>query len=391
MKEYDLIVAGAGFSGLACAELAAKNNLNTLILERKYNITKNIHTSGILVKEIAEEWNLPARLTKRINGVRLYSPALDWIDLYSTDYYFFATDMPDLMQWQTEHAMAAGVKIRFETSYKSSKYLNSRHLFENEDIRCRYLVGCDGARSRVARQYDLGKNRSYLIGIEAEYRTLEDLDQDKLHVFLDTGLASGYIAWIVPGMDCTQVGLATRFPAAPRLQEFIRKVSPLFNLDRMQPFSHRAGVIPCGGPVNKFYSENIMLLGDAAGMVSPLTGGGIYPAVHTGRIAGEAIADYLNNDAPDPGFIVQKSLPRFYFKKVLRHLSDKIPIPDRLYNRLFHTPLFQFIAQTIFFHHRGLFSRAAWRDFARILEPVSEFPASRVAAPTGRKQGARRR
>lgn len=367
MKEYDLIVAGAGFSGLACAELSAKNNLNTLLLERKHDITKNIHTTGILVREIADEWNLPARLIKRINGIRLYSPALDWVDLYSPGYYFLATDMPGLMRWQAERAIAAGVKINLETPYKTSRYVNSRHLFENEKIQCRYLVGCDGARSRVARQYGLGKNRKYLIGIEAEYETLADIDQDKLHVFLDTGLASGYIAWIVPGLNCTQVGLATRFPAAPRLQEFIRKVSPLFHLDRVRPFSHRAGVIPCGGPVNRFFSENIMLLGDAAGMVSPLTGGGIYPAVHTGGIAGEAIADYLNNDAPDPGFIVRKSLPRFYFKKVLRHLSDNFPIPDTLYNRLFQTPVFHFIAQTIFFHHRGLFSMAAWRDIARIL------------------------
>ena len=367
MKEYDLIVAGAGFSGLACAELAAKNNLNTLILERKYNITKNIHTTGILVKEIAEEWNLPARLTKKINGVRLYSPALDWIDLYSPEYYFFATDTPGLMQWQSEHTMAAGVKIIFETSYKSSKYVNSRHILDNENIQCRYLVGCDGARSRVARQYDLGRNRNFLIGIEAEYKTHEDIDQDKLHVFLDTDLACGYIAWIVPGLNCTQVGLATRFPAAPRLQEFIRKISPLINLDGMQPFSHRAGVIPCGGLVDKFYTENIMLLGDAAGMVSPLTGGGIYPAVQAGRIAGQAIAEYLNNGAPEPGLIVRKSLPGFYFKTSLRRLSDNYSIPNTLYNQLFHTPLFRSIAQTIFFHHRGLFSSAAWRDFARIL------------------------
>jgi digeranylgeranylglycerophospholipid reductase len=367
MKEYDLIVAGAGFAGLACAGTAARNNLNTLVLERSYDIEKNIHTTGILVKEIAEEWNLPARLTKKINGVRLYSPALDWIDLYSPGYYFLATDMPGLMRWQLQQAKTAGVKIYFESPYKTSEYLDSRHVFTNENIKCRYLVGCDGARSRVAKQYNLGRNRDYLIGIEAEYEILHELDQDKLHIFLDADLASGYIAWIVPGLNCTQVGLATRFPKAPRLQDFIKKVSPLFNLDKLQPGSHRAGAIPCGGPVNKYFSENIMLLGDAAGMVSPLTAGGIHPAVRIGRIAGEAIADYLNNDAMDPGCIVDKSLPRFFYKKMFRHLSDKLIIPNTVYNHLFSTTLFRSLAQTIFFHHRGLFSMAAWRDFTRIL------------------------
>ena len=366
MKKYDLIIVGAGFTGLACAGTAAIHNLRTLVLERKHDAGVNLQTTGILVKEIAEEWDIPQRLTRKIHGVRLYSPSLDWFDLSSPGYYFLATDAPELMRWHAQQAIAAGAKIKFDTPYNSSKFENNQHIFEAEQFQCRYLVGCDGARSRVARNYNLGKNQHFLIGIEAEYDFVGDIDQNKLHVFLDSELAPGYIGWIVPGINCTQIGLAARFPHAPRLKDFIHKISPLINLNHMRPFSHRAGVIPCGGPVNYYSNQNVLLLGDAAGLVSPLTAGGIHPAVQIGKIAGTAISDYLNHGGINPGCYLKQSIPDFTLKKILRLLSDHITFPNSAYDLLLGTPVFRSIAQIIFFHHRGLFSLTAWRDLIKI-------------------------
>ncbi len=367
MKQYDLIVVGAGFAGLACAKSAAKKNLNTLILERKYDIGKNIHTTGILVKEVAEEWDVPDRLVRRINGVRLYSPSLDWLDLHSPDYYFLATDTPGLMRWHAKQATNAGVKINFECKYSGSSFFKNYHHFENLQLQSRFLVGADGARSKIAQQYNLGINQHYLIGIEAEYDAIENLDDNKLHVFLDSELATGYIGWIVPGINCVQIGMATRFPRAPKLKKFIKKISPLFHLKKNKPFSHRSGLIPCGGLVKYFSNENVLLLGDAAGMVSPLTAGGIHPAIHLGEIAGNIISEYLNCNGDVPGKSIKSYLPKYTFKNNLRRVSDVITVPNSAYNYLLTTPLFRSIAQLIFFHHRGLFSQKAWRDIARVI------------------------
>jgi len=367
MKNYDLIVVGAGFAGLACAETAARKNLNTLVLERKYDVGNNIHTTGILVKEVAEEWDVPDRLVRRINGVRLYGPSLDYLDLASPGYYFLATDMPKLMRWHAKQAMAAGAKIKLDSAYSGSSFVNNYHHFEKLQLQCRYLVGCDGARSKVAQYYNLGRNQQFLIGVEAEYDAIDNLDEDKLHVFLDSELAPGYIAWIVPGVNCTQIGLAARFPKAPQLKEFIRKISPLFKLKNKTPFSHRAGLIPCGGLVKNYSNENVLLVGDAAGMVSPLTAGGIHPAIQMGKISGNAIIEYLSHEGGIPGKSVQQSLPKYTFKNNLRRMSDRITIPNSVYDLMLQKPLFRSLAQTIFFHHRGLFSPDAWSDLARVI------------------------
>ena len=127
MKTFDLIIAGAGFAGLACAEAAARHNLRTLVLERKHDPGGNIQTTGILVKELADEWNVPQRLTKKICGVRLYGPSLDRIDLSLPGYCFHATDTPALMQWQLRQAETAGARICLDTPYTSSRYVNGHH------------------------------------------------------------------------------------------------------------------------------------------------------------------------------------------------------------------------------------------------------------------------
>lgn len=367
MKSCDLVIVGAGFAGLACAEAAARQNLRTLVLERKHDPGGHIQTTGILVPEIAEDWNVPARLTRPISGVRLYSPSLEWIDLSSPGYSFFATDTPELMRWQMRQAEAAGARLLLDTPYRSSRYVNGRHYLEQPELCCRFLAGCDGARSRVARQYRLGRNRRFLIGVEAIFPVLAELDHDKLHVFLDGELAPGYIGWVVPGVNCTQVGLAARFPVAPRLQEFLRRIAPVIDLRSVDPASHRAGVIPCGGPVANLSGENVLLLGDAAGMASPLTGGGIHAAVSSGRTAGRAIANYLEGDGAHPATTLKAAMPGMHCKLALRTFYEHIPMPAALASALLHRPFFRALVQTVFFHHRGLFSTAAWRDVLRIM------------------------
>jgi len=362
---YDAVVIGGGFAGLACAQAMSRKGLQVKVLEKKPWPGTRSHTTGIVVRELADSWNIPARLYKKIEAVRIYSPAMEFLELHSPDYYFLATDTPSLIRWHAEQAIQAGASISYDYHYRHSARRNGYHQLDEADISCRYLIGCDGCRSRVARLHSLGQNRDYLFGIEADFNPIKNLSQSHLHVFLDNDIAPGYIAWIVPGVHINQVGLATRSPNVPVLDRFLDKISSCWDLDKSAVLSTRSGLIPCGGPVAPFYNSDVLLLGDAAGMVSPLTAGGIHPAINIGTLAGDLVAEYLLYNNENPGLALQRELPRYLFKRSLRFLFDHLPINNHVFNAVIHIPLFRMMAQTIFFHNRGFFSAAAWRDIVR--------------------------
>ena len=110
----------------------------------------------------------------------------------------------------------------------------------------------------------------------------------------------------------------------------------------------------------------VLLVGDAAGLVSPLTAGGIHSALHYGRMAGLAVTDYLSDHGPEPAMAMRHKTPRYFFKSALRSLYN-LPIPNRVFDRVLDSPAFRSMAQTIFFHNRGLFHWATWGDVWRLV------------------------
>lgn len=343
----DVEIVGAGFAGLSCARACAARGLRTVVWERKRDPGDAVHTTGLIVKEAADEEDLPRDAVRKIRGVRLYGPSLRWIDLESPGYYFFATDTPELLRALAARARDAGAEIRCGHGFDGRRDAN-------------VLVGADGARSKVARDAGLGRNRIFLAGVEAELEGVRGLEE-RLHVFMDSRLAPGYLAWIVPGVGITQVGLACRQGIRPDLDAFLRRVSCIVDLSHAWRVGSRGGLIPVGGTVRPYASRDVVLVGDAAGLVSPLTGGGIHLALRSGRAAGIAIAGHLLDGGPTPGRALAGSYPRFAGKRLLRSALDLGP-PNALLDRALPSRTFRSLAQMVFFHHRGLLSSAAWRD-----------------------------
>ncbi len=83
-----------------------------MVWERKPGPGHAVRTTGLLVKEAADEEDPPLEATRRIHGVRLYGPSLRWIDLDAPGYYFLATDTPAVLRAMAERAERAGAEIR---------------------------------------------------------------------------------------------------------------------------------------------------------------------------------------------------------------------------------------------------------------------------------------
>jgi len=174
----------------------------------------------------------------------------------------------------------------------------------------------------VARCFGLARNARWLVGVEAEYEGGDRVPEGYLHCFVNRRLAPGYIAWAVPGVGITQVGLARRWPGRPDLNALLARIAGVADLRGERPVGWRAGTIPVGGPLRKTSAPGVLLVGDAAGWVSPLTAGGIANAFRLGRIAAHRICEHLGDGAPDPGPALRRELPGYGFKRGLRALLE---------------------------------------------------------------------
>ena len=372
--DYDVVVVGAGFAGLACARRAAERGLSVLVLERQSEPGERIHTTGILVKEAWEEWAAPASLVRRIQRVRVYDPSHRFVELERHSYFFMATDTAGLLRHLVDETLRSGAEIRFGAPYegvastvppgpmrgstRDSIPLTLAGSGAASGVTCRFLVGADGARSGVAESFGLDRNRRLLKGVEWEYEP-RDGDGDCLHCFIDPECAPGYIGWVVPGVGATQVGLALHRDRRADMRRFSAKIDGLFGLSGRRVLEKRGGVIPIGGLLRNFHADRVLLVGDAAGMVSPLTAGGIHQAYRFGKLAADAIADHLEVDGssdggpqpgvPHPGDVVRRAYPNHALKRAARWGFDRLPVARALQAGLLSWNVFRGLAERVFF------------------------------------------
>ena len=132
----------------------------------------------------------------------------------------------------------------------------------------------------------------------------------------------------------------------------LRRLKAHFDIRDIRVTARRSGLIPSGGVVRNLGSKRVLLVGDAAGMVSPVTGGGIHTALHFGRRAAMAVADYLGDRGAHPVTVMAREAPRYRAKLWLRRALDLAP-PNALINAALMTTPMRQLAQRLYFHNRG--------------------------------------
>jgi len=379
----DCVVVGASFAGLACATALARAGYCVRVLEKKTEPGEKLHTTGIIVKDAIDQIALldgiPSELARRIDGVRLYAPCMRSIDLAAPGYYFLATDTPGLMRWLAARATDAGATILCRAPFTRAERIEGGFRLPGVGA-TRFLIGADGPNSPVARALGLGRNAKFLFGLEHEYAGATIPSPGLLHCFIDRQLAPGYIGWMLAGVGVVQVGLARRV-AAQRgeikgaMTAFLDKIAPLADFRGTPPSSVLAGMIPCGGVVRKAGATRVLLLGDAAGLVSPVTAGGIHTALKHGLAAGHAVADFLAGRRDDPASAFVAQYPRYRFKRALRWCYDRFQ-SDLAFDLLLGTRLMRTAAGIVYFHHKGAFDEAASESATRFSGEPARAPAN---------------
>jgi flavin-dependent dehydrogenase len=300
MNGNDVTIIGAGLAGLQCARLLAGKGLRVLLVDRKNALNHKIHTTGIFVRRTLLDFDIPVDcLGPTIRHVTLYSPAHRSMDFVSEHDEFRIGRMGQLYQRYLQQCVLAGVQWLPETSYLGHSSTNGKLTVRltTGAVTTRYLIGADGARSRVARDLKLDLNREWIVGVESVFEGAVIDGPPRLFCFLDPEVAPGYIAWIAHDGEETHLGVGgypSRFDPLAALETFRSRVAKIVNLQHAKQIERRAGYIPVSGVLRNIANVNGLLVGDAAGAVSPLTAGGLDPCMRLSAFAAQVVGEYLS-------------------------------------------------------------------------------------------------
>jgi flavin-dependent dehydrogenase len=295
MRTVDVLVVGAGLAGLHTARLLARRGLDVLVVDRRRSLSAGIRTTGIFVRRTLEDFDLPdALLGPAIRDVLLYPPSRRApIRLTSDRDEYRVADMAGVYAHARRTAEAAGARVVPGVRFDGVSGGLAR--FEGlEPVTARFVVGADGARSRVARDLGLGVNRRFLVGAELVCPVASGTGTPAFHCVIDPRVAPGYLGWVIDDGRHAHVGVAG-YPGGTG----IRHLLDAFAADApgrpaaTGPVERRGGPIPVGGVLRRLACPAGLLVGDAAGAVSPLTAGGLDPCLRLSELAASVTADYL--------------------------------------------------------------------------------------------------
>ncbi|HSE19400.1 MAG TPA: NAD(P)/FAD-dependent oxidoreductase [Pyrinomonadaceae bacterium] len=377
---YDVTIIGAGLAGLQCARLLARQGVNVLLVDRKNTLHQKIHTTGIFVRRTLVDFDLPEDcLGPPIRHVTLYSPAHRSLELVSQHDEFRIGRMGQLYQRYLQQCLLSGVHWLPQTSYVSHAAENHKVTLQlssgssTRSITTRYLIGADGARSRVARDLKLELNREFIVGVESVFQGAVLDGPPRLLCFLDPKLAPGYIAWIAHDGEEAHFGVGgypSLFDPTAALQAFRARVKNIIDLRNAKPIETRAGLIPVGGVLRNIANSTGMLIGDAAGAVSPLTAGGLDPCMRLSAFAAGVVAEFLSTGDADvlQAYSGELFRSRFASRLWARRIASTLRQPQliELSCALLRLPVFSRLAAHVFF------GRGSFPDVMDNLQPGAQ-------------------
>jgi len=304
-ERYDVVVVGGGPAGSVTAKTAAENGLDVLLIERNPEIGVPVKCGEGVSKEIEKFVDIDSRwICTEPKRIITHGPDGTQVALSveRSEVVGYVLERRLFDKFLAQQAAHAGAEVRVKTQaysiikeggYVKGVYANSA----GEDIRIfvDVVVGADGVESRVGRWAGIDTRlRLADVSVCAQFLMSNiEVEKNFLEVFFGRDIAPKGYAWVFPkGEQCANVGLGIggdvsgdNHRALDYLRAFVNDKFPDGKI-----LAAMYGAVPLSGPVYETVANGLVLVGDAARHVQPITGGGILYAMQGGEIAGEVIA-----------------------------------------------------------------------------------------------------
>ena len=306
--EYDLVVVGAGPAGSSAAYAAAKNGIKVALLEKEENVAQTVRTSGVTWIDYAKEFGIPEDCYNPIRTYNFCSPK-NKVSISDEQAKAAVLDVRKTYRFLADQAKKNGAEIFVNTNVtevitEGGNIVGVKASSANDEItfRAKMVIDASGFQSVVSKSLGLVKQWKRF-GVGAEYEAeVENVNSDTWWLMVGQMYSPAGYAWIFPlGKNLVRIGVGVGKPESEvdptqRLDELIEKgVGPIKDLGRITKKEFHYGLIPNEGLSRKTVYDNLILVGDTAGMANPLVLEGIRYAIKYGRVAGDTASKAIKS------------------------------------------------------------------------------------------------
>jgi digeranylgeranylglycerophospholipid reductase len=342
---YDVIVIGAGPIGTTAAGILAKQGFRVLVVEEHRSIGKPMQCGGLVSPRIGQLVGFEIPILNAVKGAHVHGPEGQELQIRASHDKGIILDRTEFDRRAGKQCVEWGADLILGNRIRRLEKIDGGLAVitsAGERYDTKMVIGADGPSSVTAKFANLPAIGQMVTGYEFEAvgapRSL-----DMVEVFAGQRFGTGFFSWIIPvSRDRVRIGVGVhRSPesAIQALHYLLNESIYSHRFRSIQPLSMHGGGIPIGMRPRMF-ADNLLVIGDAAGIAKPVSGGGIIPGIISARIAAYTVSNCL-----EKGDLSAKQLSQYqtdFQKEIGRELKRAwkirkafMHLPDNELSRFF--------------------------------------------------------